>query len=181
MNDAMKEVGLGKALRFLWGTVQSGILRCAWLPQVRLFLLRCMGARIGSQSVILPSEFINIYRRGFGGLKMGHHCFVGQGCMFDLAEGIEFGDHVTLAERVLILTHVNVGYHDHPLQKHLPSMKAPVRIGSGAFIGANVTLLAGVTIGERAIVGAGAVVTSDVAAKTVVGGVPAKMIRSLEA
>lgn len=97
--------------------------------------------------------------------------------MFDLASEIHCGDHVTFAERVLVLTHINVGYRDHPLQVHLPAKHSPVRIGCGAFIGANATILAGITIGEQAVIAAGAVVTEDVAAHTVVGGVPAKVLR----
>ncbi len=180
MKDAVKEIGCGKAMRFLWGTVQLGILRLAWLPPVRSGLLRLMGARIGPQSVVHRCSFINLYRTGFSGLRLGHHCFVGDECMFDLADRIECGDHVTFAERVMVLTHVNVGYKDHPLQVHVPSTQESVRIGSGSFIGAHATILAGVTIGEQAIVGAGAVVVADVPPRTVVGGVPAKVIRTLD-
>jgi acetyltransferase-like isoleucine patch superfamily enzyme len=56
----------------------------------------------------------------------------------------------------------------------------PVKIGNKVWIGANATILPGVTIGEGAIVAAGAVVTKDVAQLTVVGGVPAKLIKSVE-
>ena len=56
---------------------------------------------------------------------------------------------------------------------------APIRIGRGVWIGAHATVLAGVTIGDNAVVAAGAVVTRDVPADSVVGGVPAKFIRSI--
>jgi len=56
---------------------------------------------------------------------------------------------------------------------------APIHIGKNVWIGANATVLAGVTIGDGAVVAAGAVVTKDVAPNTVVGGVPAKLIKAL--
>ena len=178
MLDALKEIGFGRALRYLVGVVQCSLLRSGLLlPPFRVWLLRVFGARIGSQSVLHACSFVNVYRTGFRGLRMGHHCFVGEECMFDLASEIHCGDHVTFAERVLVLTHINVGYRDHPLQVHLPAKHSPVRIGCGAFIGANATILAGITIGEQAVIAAGAVVTEDVAAHTVVGGVPAKVLR----
>ena len=55
----------------------------------------------------------------------------------------------------------------------------PIRIEDKVWLGANVTILQGVTIGEGAIVVAGAVVTKDVAPRTIVGGVPAKFIKKL--
>ena len=58
-------------------------------------------------------------------------------------------------------------------------MTGPVHVGRGAFLGANVTVLAGVTIGSGAFVAAGSVVTRDVPASTLVAGVPARAIRSL--
>lgn len=57
---------------------------------------------------------------------------------------------------------------------------SPITIGNNVWIGANVTILPGVTVGEDAVIAAGAVVTSDVAAGTVVGGVPAKFLKSID-
>lgn len=57
---------------------------------------------------------------------------------------------------------------------------APIHIGRNVWIGANATVLPGVTIGDHAVIAAGAVVTKDVPANTVVGGVPAKVIRMMD-
>lgn len=73
---------------------------------------------------------------------------------------------------------ISVGHNEDPAHRHDLVLKS-VRIKQGAWLGANVTVLPGVTIGENAIVGAGAVVTKDVPAKTVVAGVPAKILRTI--
>jgi len=141
--------------------------------------LRLLGARIGARVVLHDVRFFNLYRRGPGGLGLGDECFLGDECLLDLADEIQLEDQVTLAERVVILTHLNVGYHDHPLQAQFPAFTAPVRIGRGSFVGANATLLPGVRIGAGSFVGAGSVVTEDVPDRTLVAGVPARKVRSL--
>lgn len=106
---------------------------------------------------------------------------VGEESLIDLADEIALEDEVTLAERVTVLTHVNVGYRDHPLQRHFPSHSKRVVFNRGCFVGTNVTLLPGVRVGECAFVAAGAVVREDVSPYHVVGGVPARTLRVLEA
>jgi maltose O-acetyltransferase len=154
--------------------------RLALLPPVRTFLLRLYGARVGRRVVLHDVRFFNLYRKGLAGLVIGDDCFVGDECLLDLAESIELEPQATLAERVLILTHTNVGYRDHPLQPHFPASVGPVTVERGAFIGAGVLILPGVRIGSCAFVAAGAVVTKDVAPWTVVAGVPARPIRTLD-
>jgi tetrahydrodipicolinate N-acetyltransferase len=124
-------------------------------------------------------RFFNLYRRGLPGLDVGADCFLGDECLLDLAEGIRMEEHVTLAERVLVLTHTNVGYHDHPLQAHFPASAAPVVLERGCFVGASVTILPGLTIGRESFVAAGSVVTEDVPPRTLVAGVPARRVREL--
>ena len=177
----MDEVGFGKAARFFAMTLAMVPYRVALFPPVRTAWLRMLGARIGRRVVLHDVRFFNLYRRGLSGLQLGDECFLGDECLLDLAEGITFGAQVTLAERVLILTHTNVGYRDHPLQAHFPASAAPVRIEAGSFVGANVTILPGVTIGAGSFVAAGAVVTEDVPPGTLAAGVPARAVRSLAA
>ena len=176
---ALAEIGWRKAARFGWFTAAMLPYRLLPVPQLRAPFLRLLGARIGRGSVVHDVRFFNLYRRGLAGLSVGDECFLGDECLLDLAEGITLERQVTFAERVLVLTHTNVGYADHPLQSHFPAMAAPVVIGQGSFVGAAATILPGVRIGARSFVAAGSVVTADVPPGMLVAGVPARVVRPL--
>ena len=177
---ALDEIGFARAARFGFMSLAMVPYRLALFPQLRAAWLRLLGARIGSRTILHDVRFFNLYRRGLRGLRIGNDCFLGDECLLDLAEGIELDDQVTLAERVLILTHTNVGYRDHPLQRRFPALAATVRIGAGSFLGANVTVLPGLTIGPGSFLAAGSVVTADVPPRTLVAGVPARAVRPLD-
>ena len=178
--QALREIGLQKAIKFGWTTL--ALLPWRWLlvPQLRAPYLRWLGATIGAETIIHDVAFFNAYRTCWRGLRLGRRCFVGDQCLLDLADRIELHDSVTLAERVTILTHTNVGYADHPLQPYFPPFSAPVIIERGAFVGVNATIMPGVRIGECAFVAAGSLVRDDVSAWQVVGGVPARVLRSVQ-
>jgi len=176
---ALGEIGWGRAARFGFFTLAMVPYRLALFPQLRAPWLRLLGARIGRRTVLHDVRFFNLYRRGLGGLEIGDECFVGDECLVDLAEGVRLERQVTLAERVLILTHTNVGYRDHPLQARFPAMAAPVVVEAGSFLGANVTVLPGVRVGTESFVAAGSVVTADVPPRTLVAGVPARPLRAI--
>jgi len=94
----------------------------------------------------------------------------------DLCDKITIEDRVTISMRVTILTHTDVGHS--PLRESVfPPRHAPVVVRRGAYIGAGATILQGVTVGECAVVGAGAVVVGDIPAHVVAVGVPARVIR----
>lgn len=177
---ALAEIGWGRAARFGFYTLAMIPYRLALVPPLRALWLRLLGARIGRRTVLHDVRFFNLYRRGLSGLEIADECFLGDECLLDLAEGIRLERQVTLAERVLLLTHLNVGYHDHPLQARFPAMAAPVVVEQGAFLGANVTVLAGVRIGSQSFVAAGSVVTEDVPPRTLVAGVPARAVRAID-
>jgi acetyltransferase-like isoleucine patch superfamily enzyme len=173
---AVGEVGVGRVLRYAWTRVLLGVLRLMWLPPLRALFLRLCGARVGAGTVIERLTVINADRGGFGGLTIGAHCFIGDETLIDLAGPIQLEDHTTLAARAMLLTHLNVGYHDHPLQAAYPSMVAGITVRQGSYVGAGATILAGCAIGPRAFVGAASLVNHDVAADTTVAGVPARVI-----
>lgn len=176
---ALGEIGLARAARFGLFTLAMVPYRLALVPQLRAPWLRLLGARIGPRAVLHDVRFFNLYRRGLGGFEVGADCFLGDECLLDLAEGIRLEAQVTLAERVLILTHMNVGYRDHPLQTQFPALAAPVVLERGCFVGAAVTILPGLTIGRESFVAAGSVVTESVPPRTLVAGVPARRVREL--
>ncbi len=176
---ALREIGWSRAARFGFFTLAMVPYRLALFPQLRAPWLRLLGARIGRRTVLHDVRFFNLYRRGLAGLDVGDECFLGDECLLDLAEGVRLERQVTLAERVLVLTHTNVGYRDHPLQPHFPPLAAPVVIEAGAFLGANVTVLPGVRVGAQSFVAAGSVVTADVPPRSLVAGVPARTLRTI--
>ena len=101
--------------------------------------------------------------------------FINSGCRFQDQGGIWIGEGCLIGHNVVLAT-LN---HDLSVAGRARLVAGPIRIGRKVWIGASATVLAGVTIGDGAVVAAGAVVTRDVPAYTIVGGVPAKVIRGL--
>ncbi len=177
---ALKEIGIKKAFRFCFGTLVYMGFRLVPLPQLRVIYLRIVGAKIGRDCTIHSVKFFNYYRVGFSALKMGKECFLGNDVLLDLAAPITLGDQVTLAEKATIITHLNVGFKDHPLQKKFPTQTNPVKIESGCFVGVNAVILDGVNIGAKSFIAASSLVKDSVPAHSLVGGVPAKVLKDLK-
>ncbi|MEO8071457.1 MAG: acyltransferase [Acidobacteriota bacterium] len=173
---AIREVGVGRVIRFIWISMLLSLFRRMWLPPLRTLFLRLCGASVGENSVIQRLSLINVDRGGFKALTIGRNCFIGDEVLLDLAAPVTLEDDVTIATRAVVLTHLNVGFKDHPLQTRFPSQTAGVVVRRGSFLGAGATVLAGRTIGPEAFVAAVSLVNRDVLAGELVGGVP---IRSL--
>lgn len=107
-------------------------------------------------------------------MKIGKHVFVHSGCHFQDHGGIVIGDG-TMIECNVVLTTLN---HDVVPRYRSDLIPRPIIIGSNVWIGAGATIVPGITVGDHAVVAAGAVVTRDVPANTVVAGVPAKVIET---
>ncbi len=145
-----------------------------WL---RVRLLRAGGLAIGARSMVGGRL------RLAGGLdpasrvRIGDDCFINDGCRFDTSAPITIDDGAYLGHDVAVLT----SSHDlGPPERRAGTFScAPIHIGRGVWIGARAVLLPGVTIGDGAVVAAGAVVTASVSANLVVGGVPARELRRL--
>ncbi|MCG2659190.1 MAG: acyltransferase [Kiritimatiellae bacterium] len=140
--------------------------------------LRRWGAQIGKDTLIYSGVTIHAAHGNFSNLQVGSNVRIVRDCLLDLTENILIGDDAIISLRCSLITHRNI--HHSPLAKTgYPSVQAPIVIKRGAVLFTNVTVLMGVTIGECSMVAAGAVVTSDVPDWTLVGGVPAKVIKRL--
>ena len=113
-------------------------------------------------------------------LRIGDDCFINANVSFHFGASnvtIELGDGVYVGPNTLFTT---VTHEIGSSSKRAGVNRySPIRVGDGVWIGASCTILPGVTIGEGSVVAAGALVNKDVPANTLVGGVPAKVIRDL--
>lgn len=182
---AAREIGIRKSWRFfIYSLVQIFyhlfINHLLFLPPFRKLFLQILGVKIGTGAVIMDVKFFNWHHTGPKGLSIGKDCFIADEAMIDLYDRVILEDQVTIAQRVTILTHLNVGYRDHPLQKYFPKTSKPVILKRGSVIAAASTILPGVTVGEKSFVAAGSVVTGDVPPNSLFAGVPAKLVRKLK-
>lgn len=106
-------------------------------------------------------------------ITIGKNVFLNTSCHFQDQGGITIGDGTLIGHNVVLAT---LNHNEDP-ERRSETIPAPITIGKNVWIGANATVTPGVTIGDGAIVAAGAVVTRDVPPDTVVGGVPAKVLR----
>ncbi len=138
--------------------------------RLRLWCARKMGAVL--------DEGVNIEKGAtFGnGLKIGIDSAIGINA--EIGEGVTIGNYVMMGPNCCIMTVThNIERTDIPMVKQGTSEIKPVVIEDDVWIGRNVTILPGITISRGSVIGTGAVVTRDVPAYAVVGGVPAKIIR----
>ncbi|MDE6868501.1 MAG: sugar O-acetyltransferase [Clostridia bacterium] len=109
-------------------------------------------------------------------ITVGKNVFINSGCCFQDQGGIEIGDNVLIGQQVVIAT-LN---HDLIPKDRANMSPAPIKIGNGVWVGAHATILSGVTVGNGAVIAAGAVVTKDVPENAIVAGVPAEIIKRIE-
>ncbi|KKR88133.1 MAG: Transferase hexapeptide repeat containing protein [Candidatus Curtissbacteria bacterium GW2011_GWA1_41_11] len=183
--NAIREVGIRKIYRFIIYSFIQVIYHILidhflFFPQCRKLFLVILGSDIGSHSVIMNVKFFNIHQEGPSGLTIGKECFIGDETLIDLYDKVILEDQVTIAQRVTILTHTNVGYKNHPLQKFFPKSSKPVKFAEGSVMGACSVILPGVTIGKESFIAAGSVVTKNVPSRTLVAGIPAKFVKKIK-
>ena len=139
-------------------------------------LREIMGRLIGKQVDHSFRMFPPFYTDFGKNITIGKDVFINSGCHFQDQGGIEIGDGALIGHNVVLAT-IN---HDLNPKENRKNHYAAIKIGAHVWIGSNATILPGVTIGDYAVVAAGAVVTRDVPAMTVVGGVPARVLKTIQ-
>ena len=142
------------------------------IDQVRECLSEITGSPIDKSTRVFPPFYTNFGRF----ITLGKNVFINHACSFLDLGGITIEDDVLIGPRVNLVT------ENHPLDPadRQALLLKSILVKRNAWIGAAATILPGVTIGENAVVAAGAVVSKDVPANTIVGGIPAKFIKTIE-
>jgi acetyltransferase-like isoleucine patch superfamily enzyme len=133
-------------------------------------------SRILNKEIQDVTVFTPIYINYGKHINIGKNVFINFDCTFLALGGITIEDDVLIGPKVSLIT------ENHPLnpQERNGLVGRPIHIKKNAWIGASATILPGVTIGKNAVIAAGAVVSKDVPDNTVVGGIPAKFIKTIQ-
>ena len=159
--------------------LHAGLEYDMWAPEIDALKLRAM--TLCRRLNALPKEAKEM---PYFSCDDGKSIFIGKNFLANYNVSILDRAPMRIGDYVMIGPHTLIATVNHPIspmgrRKHL-SVAKPVTIGNDVWIGGNVTILPGVTIGNNVIVAAGAVVTKDVPDNSLVGGVPAKLIRTIE-
>jgi len=139
---------------------------------IRAAFEELIGKRVGDRFNLVP-PFYSDYGLN---ITVGQAVFIGYGCAFTGHAAISIADGVMIAHKVNLVT---AGHPVEPDRRKAHITAEPITIEAGVWIGAAATVLQGVRIGADSVVAAGAVVTRDVPAGTLVAGVPATVLRLL--
>ena len=152
----------------------------AWIPSLTGFVVRYLFFKLlfrslGGMCYIAPGVTM---QRSYG-IRAGRNLAVNRGSLIDGKGEVEIGDDVLIGPNVVITSAQHCFERPDLPMNVQPEKKARVRIGNDVWIGAHAVIVPGVSIGDRVVIAAGAVVTRDVDSHSVVGGVPARKIKDL--
>lgn len=139
--------------------------------EVRTFLAEIFGRPVPQTLRVFPPFYTDFGKN----IHVGENVFINACCHFQDHGGVTLGDGCQIGHNVVFAT-LN---HGLAPEERASTHPAPIVLGKNVWVGSNATILQGVTIGDNAVVAAGAVVTKDVPANTIVGGVPAKFIKNI--
>lgn len=173
------------ALLKLFGIFPKGLLIYIWncttnqsqliFVGIRYIILRCLTSLCGDNVKVGT----NVQILGWEKLSIGKNVSIHSNCYIDANGEIEIGDNVSIAHNSTILS-TNHDWKDISLPiKYNPVTYGKVTVFDDVWIGCGCRILAGVSIGSRSIIAAGAVVNKHVKSNTIVGGVPAKIIKEI--
>ena len=152
----------------------TGELNSGYHPpeRVRALLAELTGHPIAETVTLFPP-----FTADFGkNITLGERVFINAGCRFQDQGGITIGDDCLIGHNAVIATL----QHDIAPARRADLLPSPVVLGRNVWLGANVTVLPGVTIGDDAVIGAGSVVTKDIPARSIAVGSPARVVRTIE-
>ena len=163
----------------IWGTwpLEQAVFQCP--PWLTIKILQAYGVKIGAEFDFHGRLSLHGTYHMVGKLSIGAQCHIGPGVTLDLSRPIILEDRCTIALNAQILTHQDVGYS--PLANLYPTEWEGVTLEYGSFVGAGATISPGVRVGRCSLVAAGAVVLENVPPYTVVAGVPARVVKQLDA
>lgn len=141
------------------------------LQEINAIFSELIGKKIDETFFVIPPFYTD-----FGeNISIGKNVFVNHACTFMDRGGITLEDNVLIGPKVNLIT------TNHPINpaKRRATISKPILIKKGAWIGVGATILPGVTIGENSIVAAGSVVSKDVPDNVIVGGIPAKILKTI--
>lgn len=140
--------------------------------EIRKIIAQLTGKPVDDKFRLFPPFYTDFGKN----ITFGKDVFINSGCHFQDQGGITIGDGCLIGHNVVLAT-IN---HDLMPENNRKNHYAPIHIENHVWIGSNATVLPGVTIGDWVVVAAGAVVTKDVPEQTIVGGVPAKLIKTIQ-
>ena len=142
------------------------------MDEIRELFSRLSGKPVDPSFRIFPPFYTDFGKN----IHVGKNVFINACCHFQDQGGITLGDDCLIGHSVVFAT---LNHFIEPAER--ASMHpAPIVLGKKVWVGSNSTILQGVTIGDNSIIAAGSVVTKDVPANTIVGGVPARILRNLD-
>jgi acetyltransferase-like isoleucine patch superfamily enzyme len=139
--------------------------------EIRNFLCQITDSEIDESVTVFTPLHINYGKH----TKIGKNVFINFDCVFLDLGGITIEDNVLIAPKVSLLTEG----HPTSIEDRHSLIPKPIHIKKNVWIGANATILSGVTIGKNSVVAAGAVVSKDVPDNTIVGGIPIKFLKTI--
>ncbi len=140
--------------------------------EVRALFSDLIGKKVDDSFLLIPP----FYTTGGVDISVGCNVFINQNCTFYDLGGLDIADDVMIGPNVSLIT---ASHPVEPSQRRACVVGKPIVIERNVWIAANVTIIGGVTVGENAVVAAGSVVTKNVPPNTLVGGNPARVIRSI--
>jgi acetyltransferase-like isoleucine patch superfamily enzyme len=140
--------------------------------EVRALSSDLIGKKVDDSFLLVPP----FYTTGGPDISVGRNVFINQNCTFYDLGGLEIADDVMIGPNVSLITS---GHPLEPSQRRARVIAKPIVIERNVWIAAGATIIGGVTVGENSVVAAGSVVTRDVPQNTLVGGNPARVIRSI--